>query len=122
MNEWEAVYSSVYRPSLWLLSAVGSLAVPSVPSASIVSILVVLSSLDVQVHNIGLLMALEWYNDRIRTTSNTMTIIVGAVVIDKLCKATLSASQESALETKIIDTEASIQVVNENGVTESAKL
>lgn len=105
-----------------LLSAVGSLAVPSVPSASIVSILVVLSSLDVQVHNIGLLMALEWYNDRIRTTSNTMTIIVGAVVIDKLCKATLSASQESALETKIIDTEASIQVVNENGVTESEKL
>lgn len=105
-----------------MLSAVGSLAVPSVPSASIVSILVVLSSLDVQVHNIGLLMALEWYNDRIRTTSNTMTIIVGAVVIDKLCKATLSDSQESALETKTIDTEASIQVVNENGVTESAKL
>lgn len=51
-----------------------------------------------------------------------MTIIVGAVVIDKLCKATLSDSQESALETKTIDTEASIQVVNENGVTESEKL
>lgn len=44
-----------------LLSAVGSLAIPSVPSASVVSVLVVLSSLDVQIHNVGLLMALEWY-------------------------------------------------------------
>lgn len=51
-----------------------------------------------------------------------MTIIIGAVVIDKLCKATLSASQEQALEPKPTDTEASIQVVNENGATESAKL
>lgn len=51
-----------------------------------------------------------------------MTIIIGAVVIDKLCKATLSASQEQALEPKPTDTEASIQVVNENGATESVKL
>lgn len=61
-------------------------------------------------------------SDRIRTTSNTMTIIIGAVLIDKLCKATLNASQEQALETKPTDTEASIQVVNENGATESTKL
>lgn len=105
-----------------LLSAVGSLSVPSVPSGSIVSILVVLSSLDVQIHNIGLLMALEWYNDRIRTTSNTMTIIIGAVVVDKLCKSTLSSPQEQPLETKAIDSEISVQVVNENRTIQSAKL
>lgn len=44
-----------------LLATAGSLATPPVPSASVVSILVVLSSIDIQVHNVGLLMALEWY-------------------------------------------------------------
>lgn len=77
-----------------LLSTAGSLATPPVPSASVVAILVVLSSLDIQVHNVGLLMALEWYNDRIRSTSNTLTIIMGAVMVERLCKTSLSADQE----------------------------
>ncbi|XP_061197901.1 excitatory amino acid transporter 2-like [Saccostrea echinata] len=96
-----------------MLSSVGSLAVPSVPSASIVSILVVLSSLDVQVNNIGLLMALEWYNDRIRTTSNTMTIIIGAVVIDRLCSSTLKSAEDSTpKETPAIESEVKIKTTN----------
>ncbi|XP_056014314.1 neutral amino acid transporter A-like isoform X2 [Ostrea edulis] len=44
-----------------LLSTAGALAVPPVPSASIVSILVVLTSVDIEVSNVGLLIALEWY-------------------------------------------------------------
>ncbi|XP_062602401.1 excitatory amino acid transporter 2-like [Saccostrea cucullata] len=101
-----------------LLSSVGSLAVPSVPSASIVSVLVVLSSLDVQVHNIGLLMALEWYNDRIRTTSNTMTIIIGAVVIDRLCSSSLkSAEDNSPKESPAMESEVKINTENNTART-----
>ncbi|XP_056014300.1 excitatory amino acid transporter-like isoform X2 [Ostrea edulis] len=97
-----------------LLSTLGSLAVPAVPSSSIVSILVVLSSLDVQVHNIGLLMALEWYNDRIRTTSNTMTIIVGGVIIDRLCKSSLrSTAFHSSKDKCTRESEAQVKVENE---------
>lgn len=77
-----------------LLATAGSLATPPVPSASVVSILVVLSSIDIQVHNVGLLMALEWYNDRIRCTSNTLTIILGAVMVERLCKTSLNSDQE----------------------------
>lgn len=77
-----------------LLSTAGSLATPPVPSASVVSVLVVLSSIDIQVHNVGLLMALEWYNDRIRSTSNTLTIILGAVMVERLCKTSLNSDQE----------------------------
>ncbi|XP_048781372.2 excitatory amino acid transporter-like [Ostrea edulis] len=96
-----------------LLSAVGSLAVPSVPSASIVSVLVVLSSLDVQVNNIGLLMALEWYNDRIRTTSNTMTIIIGAVVIERLCRSSLKSAEDPIPDEKPTpDPEVNVQEGN----------
>ena len=44
-----------------LLTAAGSLAIPAVPSASVISVLIVLSSLDIQVHNIGIVFAVEWY-------------------------------------------------------------
>lgn len=77
-----------------LLSTAGALAVPPVPSSSIVSVLVVLSSIDIQVHNVGLLMALEWYNDRIRTTSNATTTVLGAVMVERLCKTSLNSEQE----------------------------
>ncbi|XP_052717714.1 excitatory amino acid transporter-like [Crassostrea angulata] len=77
-----------------LLSTAGALAVPPVPSSSIVSVLVVLSSIDIQVHNVGLLMALEWYNDRIRTTSNATTTVLGAVMVERLCKTRLNSEQE----------------------------
>ncbi|XP_022335624.2 excitatory amino acid transporter 2-like isoform X1 [Crassostrea virginica] len=82
-----------------LLTAAGSLAIPSVPSSSVVAVLIVLSSLDIQVHNIGIVFALEWYNDRIRSTSNTMTILVGAVILDRICKSSLTVPTNQQEET-----------------------
>ncbi|KAK3104165.1 hypothetical protein FSP39_024977 [Pinctada imbricata] len=69
-----------------VLTTVGSLAIPSVPSASIITVLVVMSLFNVQSLNIGLLMALEWYSDRLRTTSNTMTVMLSSVLLQRLCK------------------------------------
>ncbi|XP_062587359.1 excitatory amino acid transporter 2-like [Saccostrea cucullata] len=101
-----------------LLSTVGSLAIPAVPSASIVSLLIVLSSVDIKVNNIGLLMALEWFNDRIRSTSNTLTIIVGAVVIDRLCRSSLRSASNNSLEEDPTK-ESEIKVIVDNGLNTS---
>ncbi|XP_046367999.2 excitatory amino acid transporter-like [Haliotis rufescens] len=62
-----------------ILATVGSLAIPSVPSASIVTLLILLSSLNIRAVNIGLILAVEWYTDRIRTTSNSMSCLLCAV-------------------------------------------
>ncbi|XP_022339439.2 neutral amino acid transporter A-like [Crassostrea virginica] len=78
-----------------LLSTAGAMAVTPVPSSSIISILVVLSSIGIETHNVGLLMALEWYNDRIRTTSNATTMVLGAVIVEKICRTCLRTNQES---------------------------
>ncbi|XP_062615329.1 excitatory amino acid transporter 2-like [Saccostrea cucullata] len=109
---------TVFGPPSTLLSTVGSFAVPSVPSASIVSLLVVLSSIDIEVHNIGLLMALEWFNDRFRTTSNTLTIIVGAVVIERLCRSSLRSASNNSLEEDPTK-ESEIKVIVDNGLNTS---
>ena len=44
-----------------ILSTVSSLAIPAVPSGSIICILIILSSIGVHTTNVGLLMALEWF-------------------------------------------------------------
>lgn len=56
-----------------LLTAIASLALPSVPSSSIVTLIMVLSSMNVPVHAVSLLFAVEWFLDRIRTTSNVLS-------------------------------------------------
>ncbi|KAJ8298790.1 hypothetical protein KUTeg_022850 [Tegillarca granosa] len=72
-----------------VVSSVGSLAIPSVPSASIITIIIVLSSLDISAVKVGMLMALEWYTDRLRTTSNTLNNVAGTIFIYKFCKRAL---------------------------------
>ncbi|KAJ8299098.1 hypothetical protein KUTeg_023158 [Tegillarca granosa] len=44
-----------------IVSSLGALALPAVPSASIVTIIIVLSSLDIPARKVGILIALEWY-------------------------------------------------------------
>ena len=38
-------------------------------------------------------------SDRIRSTSNTMTILVGAVILDRICKSSLSVPTNQQEET-----------------------
>ena len=45
-----------------VLTAVGSLAVPAVHSASVVTVLMITASLDIPPANIGILLALEWFS------------------------------------------------------------
>lgn len=53
------LYVTVYVYSL--LTAISSLALPAVPSASIVAIIMVLTSLSIPVQAVSLLFAMEWF-------------------------------------------------------------
>ncbi|XP_069132413.1 excitatory amino acid transporter-like [Argopecten irradians] len=68
-----------------LLATVSSLSIPAIPSAAIVIIIIVLESINVDTTAVGLLMALEWYTDRIRGASNALHVLTCAMVVDKLC-------------------------------------
>ncbi|KAJ8298808.1 LOW QUALITY PROTEIN: hypothetical protein KUTeg_022868 [Tegillarca granosa] len=69
-------------------------ALPSIPSASIYGIIVVLTSLNMSIENIGILVALEWYTDRLRSVSNALNIVVGTIMLDKFCKKSLTKSEK----------------------------
>ncbi|VDM02618.1 unnamed protein product [Schistocephalus solidus] len=52
-----------------LLSSSAVLAIPNIPSSSIVILVTILSSLGIPASQVGLLFALEWLLDRLRTTN-----------------------------------------------------
>lgn len=44
-----------------IMTTLGSLAIPAIPTASPVTIIIILSSMNIDATRVGLLMALEWY-------------------------------------------------------------
>ncbi|CAG5128204.1 unnamed protein product, partial [Candidula unifasciata] len=75
-----------------ILTTMSSLAIPAVPSSSVVAILIILSSLGISTTSIGLVMAVEWLNDRVRTTTNVSSHMVAALVTWRFCRASMSKS------------------------------
>lgn len=94
-----------------VLTGVATLALPSVPSSSIVTLVMVLTSLNIPADQISLLFAVEWYLDRIRTTSNSMSHTFCTAITYQFCKDTLPSTEkipcddfEIEIETPVTET------------------
>ncbi|XP_025091337.1 excitatory amino acid transporter-like [Pomacea canaliculata] len=83
-----------------ILSAIGSLAIPGVPSASIVTILMICASLDIQPANVGIIIALEWYSDRLRAIPNMLSHCVCAVLTWQFCRSSLLPEVDQVRQSK----------------------
>ncbi|KAK7505533.1 hypothetical protein BaRGS_00003278 [Batillaria attramentaria] len=92
MGQIHGIHSAGTLVLLTLLAAVGSLAVPALPSASIVTVLMILDSTDIPPANIGIIIALEWYSDRLRSGTNCFSHIVGSLITWRFCRTTQDAS------------------------------
>ncbi|CAH8544412.1 unnamed protein product [Schistosoma turkestanicum] len=64
------------------LAAIGA---ASVPSAGLVTMMLVLTSVGLPTKDISLILAVDWLLDRIRTSINVMGDAVGAGIVDHLC-------------------------------------
>lgn len=69
-----------------ILTGMATLALPSIPSASIVTLVMVLTSLNIPAGQISLLFAVEWYLDRLRTTSNIVSHTYCTAITYHFCK------------------------------------
>ncbi|XP_064600954.1 excitatory amino acid transporter-like [Liolophura sinensis] len=86
-----------------VLTTVAGLAIPSVPSSSIVTLVVILSSINIPAEAIGFLFTVEWFLDRIRSTSNLFSHTACAAIVYRFCKSDLSPLQfdEEVYEVKV---------------------
>lgn len=68
-----------------LLSSIFSMTIPGVPSASIVTVAVILTSINQPLQGIALLFTVEWLLDRLRSGVNATSHVICAAYTDVIC-------------------------------------
>ncbi|MCE5250047.1 dicarboxylate/amino acid:cation symporter [bacterium] len=65
-----------------LTATIGSIGAAGIPQAGLVTLIMVLKSVGLPVEGIAMILSIDWFIDRCRTTINTWGDVVGASVID----------------------------------------
>uniref|UniRef100_A0A7E4VQ72 Amino acid transporter n=1 Tax=Panagrellus redivivus TaxID=6233 RepID=A0A7E4VQ72_PANRE len=74
-----------------LTATLASIGAASVPSAGLVTMLLVLTAVGLPVNDVSLIVAVDWLLDRIRTSINVVGDAMGAGIVDHYCKDQLAA-------------------------------
>ncbi|XP_078334175.1 excitatory amino acid transporter 1-like [Crassostrea virginica] len=83
-----------------ILTSFSTLAVPSVTGASLITVIILLTALNIPAEAASLLFALEWFLDRFRSVVNYYIQTLGVVVTYEKCKATLPSPEDESEETE----------------------
>jgi Na+/H+-dicarboxylate symporter len=79
------IHLSVAQQILVLFTAtLAAIGAPGIPEAGLVTMVMVLRSVGLPLEGIGLILAIDWFLDRCRTTVNVWDDAVAAAVIDRL--------------------------------------
>jgi Na+/H+-dicarboxylate symporter len=68
---------------IMLTATIASIGAAAIPQAGLVTMVVVLKSVGLPVEGIGLILSIDWFLDRFRTSVNAWGDVVGAAVIDR---------------------------------------
>ncbi|GAB1608286.1 neutral amino acid transporter A-like [Argonauta hians] len=68
------------------LTTIVVMALPGIPSSSIVTLILLLTSMNISSKPVAMLYALEWLLDRLRTGNNVLSHILGCLIVDKISK------------------------------------
>ncbi|XP_069704267.1 excitatory amino acid transporter-like isoform X2 [Periplaneta americana] len=96
MNELHLTLGEII--TVCLASTAASFSSASVPSAALVLIFMVLSTIDAPVQDVSLLFAIDWFVDRIRTTNNMLGDCYAAAIVEHLSKEQLMAADAAVYE------------------------
>jgi len=69
---------------VFVMSTLAAMAAAAIPEAGLVTMVVILQALNLPIEAIGLLLAVDWFLDRCRTTVNVWGDAVGTAVMDRL--------------------------------------
>ncbi|CAG9834540.1 unnamed protein product [Diabrotica balteata] len=90
--------------TIWLTSTIMSFSSASVPSAALVLVLMIVTSMGIPTKDLPLLFAIDWLVDRLRTTSNMLGDCYTVAIVEKL-------SKEELLECTLSNDEASSELL-----------
>jgi Na+/H+-dicarboxylate symporter len=69
---------------IFITATLASIGAAGIPEAGLVTMVIVLKAVDLPLDGIGLILAIDWFLDRCRTTVNVWGDAVGAAVIDRI--------------------------------------
>ena len=72
---------------VFITATLAAIAAAGIPEAGLVTMVIVLNAVGLPLEGIGLLLAVDWFLDRFRTTVNVWGDAVGAAVVDRLLLA-----------------------------------
>ncbi|KAL5009655.1 hypothetical protein ScPMuIL_011960 [Solemya velum] len=81
-----------------LTATCASIGAASIPSAGLVTMMMVLTSVGLPVEDIGLILAVDWFLDRVRTSVNVLGDSIGAGIVAHLSRHELEAQDREKIE------------------------
>ncbi|XP_048730322.2 excitatory amino acid transporter 1-like isoform X3 [Ostrea edulis] len=84
----------VFATSSTILTTFSTLAVPSVTGASLITVIILLTALNIPAEAASLLFALEWFLDRFRSVVNYYIQTLGVVITFEKCKSSLTSCED----------------------------
>merc|ERR1719423_261069 len=69
-----------------LTATLASIGAAGIPTAGMVTMIIVLNAVNLPVEDISLLLAVDWFLDRFRTAANVSGDTIGAAIVQKLCQ------------------------------------
>ena len=70
---------------IFITATLAAIGAAGIPEAGLVTMVIVLTAVGLPMEGIGLLLAVDWFLDRLRTTVNVWGDSVGSTVIEKIC-------------------------------------
>nr|XP_006822706.1 PREDICTED: excitatory amino acid transporter 1-like [Saccoglossus kowalevskii] len=105
--------------TMGIVAWVMGLSLPAVPSASLVAIVTVCSSVGVPSYNIGLLISMEWLLDSLRTGVNCISHCSCAGIVNSIMADTIESAESELEKLKAVE-EHDLEDLKQSGVVNLA--
>ena len=69
---------------VFLTATLAAIGAAGIPEAGLVTMVLVLQAVGLPIEGVGIILAIDWFLDRFRTTINVWGDSIGAAVIEKL--------------------------------------